>query len=667
MNNKFKRLSQTLASRSLQKQMMIIFSIMLIIPVLLVSYFSYSSSKKQLELKMQESTKASVELLDVTINEMVSSAARNVQQLSQQITSTDIDSNSATVRTLIELFAKEHPEIEILSLGNDNGAWMKAPDPGKQPDYDPRKRDWYKKTMSTPGTIVINDPSISVTTGNYNLAISETLSTGTGAVNAVLSLKKMGEIINKVKVGKDGYIFVVDRNHKFVSHPIKAAGEDVAPEVIALLGSNTGPLSYTNPDNGNLMHGYYITDKATGFIIVGVLSTEEITQASMPILINGLIVLGISLVLALILMFFFIRGITKPIISLNRSARRVSEGFLNEHIQIKRKDEIGQLAENYNLMVNSLREIVVDISDTSGMLASSSQQLSNITAENSSAVTYVTELVQDSSNGAETQTAAMAETSRAMEEMSTGIQKIAEAAAMIVESSGATEQDVQSGSRKVELVSQQMGAIQKSTLHSSELIGQLNAFNSKVSQMSTSISNIAVQTNLLSLNAGIEAARAGEHGRGFAVVASEVRKLADQSKTTAGNIQDTIEEMTELINRSYDAIYNGVSTDVALGIKVTNEAKEAFIRIEHSTTKISGQIHDISAVTEQMSAGAEEIAASVIEMSSISRATFDSFQSVTAATEQQLASMEEISNSSTELSKLAGDLQHKVERFNLEE
>ncbi|ULO10031.1 methyl-accepting chemotaxis protein [Paenibacillus sp. 19GGS1-52] len=666
MNNKFKRLTQALASRSLQKQMMIIFSIMLIIPVVLVSYFSYSSSKKQLELKMQDSTRSSVELLRITIDQTVSSAARNVQQLTQQITSGDIDAKNPATRQLIDLFMKEHPELEVISLGNENGAWMKSPDPGKQ-DYDPRKRDWYISSISSTKEDTLIEPFIATTTGNYNLYISKRLADNKGAMNTSLNLSKLAVMINNIKLGKDGYIFIVDRNHDYVSHPTKKAGVDVPENVISALGTGTnGPVSFTDPDTGKSMRGYYSADAISGFTIVGILSVQEFSDASAPILFNGLIVLGISLALALILMFFYIRGITKPIISLNRSARRVSEGFLNEHIQINRTDEIGQLAENYNLMVNSLREIVVDISNTSSLLASSSQELSSITEENSSAVVYVTELVQDSSNGAETQTAAMVETSRAMEEMSTGIQKIAEAAALIVESSGSTEQDVQSGSQKVELVSQQMGAIQKSTLHSSELIGQLNALNSKVSQMSTSISNIAVQTNLLSLNAGIEAARAGEHGRGFAVVASEVRKLADQSKTTAGNIQDTIEEMTELINQSYDAIHNGVSADVALGIKVTDEAKEAFIRIEHSTTKINGQIHDISAVTEQMSAGAEEIAASVIEISSISQATYDSFQSVTAATEQQLASMEEISTSSTELSQLAGDLQHKIERFNLE-
>lgn len=185
--------------------------------------------------------------------------------------------------------------------------------------------------------------------------------------------------------------------------------------------------------------------------------------------------------------------------------------------------------------------------------------------------------------------------------------------------------------------------------------------------MSSAISAIAVQTNLLSLNAGIEAARAGEQGRGFAVVAAEVRKLADQSKNTAGDIQDTLQQMTRLIDQTYESIRHTVAADVELGIQVTAEAKESFNSIEQSTAKINSQLHDISAITEQMSAGAQEVAASVHEISGISRSTSDAFQSVTAATEEQLASMEEISASSTELSRMAGDLQLKIERFKLED
>ncbi|MEK5237741.1 methyl-accepting chemotaxis protein [Paenibacillus sp. FSL L8-0470] len=667
MYTNIRKIIRKLTSRSLQRRMMLIFTIMLVIPVLLVSYFSYSSASKQLELKMQESTQASVNLLKTTINETVNAAMKNVQQLSQQLTSADIDAQTPEARELIELFMKEHPELEILTVGNEKGSWMKAPDPGKQQDYDPRTREWYKAAMQNAGKVTIVDPFVSVTTGNYNLFISETLKDGKGAVTTSLSLKAMSERINQVKLGDHGYYYVVDRNHKFVSHPVKKAGEDIDDYVVKLLTNEGGTLSYTNPDSGLEMRGYYTTDPITGFTIVGVLTTQEFSDASLPILYTGLMVLGAALIVALVLMYFIVRAISRPIANLNNSARRVSEGYLNERIVIDRTDEIGQLAENYNLMVDSLRNIVIDISDTSGLLAASSQQLTATTEENSKATAYVAGLAEESSNGAETQTAAMIETSRAMEEMSSGIQKIAEAASSIVDSSTDTGADVLVGSRKIEQVSKQMNAIRESTQLSAELIGQLNGLNSEVSEMSSAISTIAVQTNLLSLNAGIEAARAGEHGKGFAVVAAEVRKLADQSKMTAGNIQDTIVQMTELIDQTYETIQNRVSADVELGMQVTEEAKEAFASIEHSTAKINGQIHDISAITEQMSAGAEEVAASVQEISNISRSASDAFQNVTAATQQQLASMEEITSSSGELSKMAGDLQQKVEHFKLED
>lgn len=666
MSKSVKRFIPKFTSSSLQRKMMILFSIMLVIPILLVSAFSYFSANKQLKTKMQDATHSSVDLVSSTIDEYVSAAKRNVELLSQQINSSDIDANSPETRTLIELFMKAHPELEILTVGNNQGAWMKAPDPGKQ-EYDPRTRDWYKATMLNPGKITIIDPFVSATTGNYTLFISETLKDGQGAITTSLNLKALGEKINKTTPGETGYFYIVDRNHKFVSHPVKAAGDDVADYVVEMLVNDSGDLNYTNPDSGMDMRGYYTTDANTGFKIVGILPTKEFSDATQPIINTGVIVLAVSLIVSMTLMFLIIRSITNPIRSLNRSAQRVSEGYLNEQIHIKRSDEIGQLAENYNLMVGSLRSIVSDISDTSAQLASSSQQLTATTEENSKATAYVTELVQQSTEGAETQTSAMAETSRAMEEMSSGIQKIAEAAATIVDSSANTEADVLSGSLKIEQVSRQMDAIRTSTHHSSELIGQLNGLNTDVSAMSSAIAAIAVQTNLLSLNAGIEAARAGEHGRGFAVVATEVRKLADQSKNTAGDIQDTLLQMTKLIDQTYEAIRHTVAADVDLGIQVTAEAKEAFISIEHSTTKINSQLHDISAITEQMSAGAQEVAASVHEISGISRSTSDAFQSVTAATEQQLASMEEISSSSTELSKMAGDLQHKIDRFKLED
>lgn len=223
MFTKFKNAAQNLTSRSLQRKMLLIFTVMLVIPVVLVSYFSYNSSSRQLELKMQESMHTSVDLLAAGINESVTAAKQNVSQLSQQLTSADLDNKNASTRTLIELFIKEHPELELFVGGNENGAWMKAPDPGPQ-DYDPRTRDWYSAALGNPGEVTLTDPTVSLTTGNYTLFISETLKDGNGAIATTFNLKALSDRISSNKLGKEGYYYVVDRNNKFVSHPVKKPG-----------------------------------------------------------------------------------------------------------------------------------------------------------------------------------------------------------------------------------------------------------------------------------------------------------------------------------------------------------------------------------------------------------------------------------------------------------
>ncbi|MEC0332617.1 methyl-accepting chemotaxis protein [Paenibacillus macerans] len=659
------RLLSLVEVRTLRNRMLLIFAVLLIIPNLVVAYSSYTSASGQLRSKMEESVKSNVNLLDETLNQIIEAESRNVEQLVMQINSAQIDAKSTEVQELMELFMEKHPELEVLTVGNQNGAWMKAPDPGKQ-DYDPRERDWYKAALKAPKETVIIDPFTSSTTGHYNLFISRALADGQGAITVSLDLAQLNEMVKAIRLGKNGYIYIMDRNSKFVSHPTNAIGEEAAGNQIAKIqGTESGFMEYVNPKTDLSQSVFFTTNKLTGFKIVGVLELQEFSEASMPIFWTSMIVLAISLVVAGIVLFFVIRLITRPIEQLNHSARRVSEGYLNEDVVVKRKDEIGQLAENYNGMLASLRTMVQEMSETASQLAASSEELTAGTEQNAKAVEHVVELVQEASGDAESQAASSAESAKTMEEMSMGIRKIAEASSTIVQSSSQTVSDVQNGSEKVAQVGLQMEEIRRSTRESAELMQQMSELSAFVAEMSGSISDIAGQTNLLALNAAIEAARAGEEGRGFAVVAGEVRKLAEQSRVTADRIQQHIGEMNELTGKAYQMIKQDVNANVDRGMSVTEEAQQAFREIERSTQRISEQIHEVSAITEQMSASADEIANSVEQIAATSAKSLESFQGVTAATEEQLASMEEISSASEGLARMAADVNAQIERFKL--
>ncbi|MBM7110488.1 Methyl-accepting chemotaxis protein McpB [Brevibacillus laterosporus] len=646
---------------------MFLIIVVLILQGVLIGYSSYYISKWQLEQKLEETAESNVSLLNQAIDQIIQLEVANLDTLVLQITSSQIDEQSPELRKIMEDFAKQHPEIEIVTVGNQNGAWMKAPNPGKQ-EYDPRTRDWYKQVMQDPSVISIHNPVVSMTTKNYILNIGKALPDGQGAVSISLSINKLHELVGGVKFGSEGYAYLLDRTNKFMSHPTQPMGKQVEGEQYDYIQkTDKGWISYDSPENGKKLKALFETNPSTGWKIAGVLSNEEYAKASAPILNQTAFILVVFLVAASILIFIWTSKITKPLELLAISAKRVSDGYLDEKVNINQNDEIGQLATNFNEMVDSLKGIVTEMMETSTQLAASSQQMTASTLQNSKAVEYVTELIEESANGSKAQAVATSESARTMEEMSSGIFKIAESANAIVDSSAKTSEDVQNGNQKVIVVTEQMEAIRQSVEESASIMEQLQKHSGQISEMSTAIVDIAEQTNLLSLNAAIEAARAGEQGRGFAVVANEVRKLADQSKQTADRIQEIIIQVTSLTQDASEVMKRKVHADVQKGIVVTTEAREAFTNIQASTQHIVEQIHDVSAITEQMSASAQEVSASMREIAQIAQGMAASSQSVTGASEEQLASMEEITSSSTALTQMAEGMRRSVERFKVKE
>ncbi|MCR8996752.1 methyl-accepting chemotaxis protein [Brevibacillus laterosporus] len=653
--------------KTLRSRLMFLIIVVLILQGILIGYSSYYISKWQLEQKLEETAKSNVSLLNQAIDQIIQLEIANLDTLVLQITSSQIDTQSPELRKIMEDFAKQHPEIEIVTVGNQNGAWMKAPNPGKQ-DYDPRTRDWYKQVMKDPSAIAIHNPVISMTTKNYVLNIGKALPDGQGAVSISLSINKLHELVGSVKFGSEGYAYLLDRTNKFMSHPTQAMGHQVDGEQYTYIQqTDKGSIGYDSPENGKKLKAVFETNPLTGWKIAGVLSNEEYAKASAPILNQTAFILVVFLVAASILIFIWTSKITKPVELLAVAAKRVSDGYLDEKVNINQNDEIGQLATNFNEMVGSLRGIVTEMKETSNQLAASSQQMTASTLQNSKAVEYVTELIEESANGSKAQAVATSESARTMEEMSSGIFKIAESANAIVDSSAKTSEDVQNGNQKVIVVTEQMEAIRQSVEESAGIMEQLQKHSGQIAEMSTAIVDIAEQTNLLSLNAAIEAARAGEQGRGFAVVANEVRKLADQSKQTADRIQEIIIQVTSLTQNASEVMKKKVHADVQKGIVVTTEAREAFTNIQASTQHIVEQIHDVSAITEQMSASAQEVSASMREIAQIAQGMAASSQSVTGASEEQLASMEEITSSATALTKMAEGMRRAVERFKINE
>ena len=382
--------------------------------------------------------------------------------------------------------------------------------------------------------------------------------------------------------------------------------------------------------------------------------------------ISFVLILGIIAVLAGITIALFMgRIISKPIISLASSAKKIAEGDLSvDVVSVKNKDEIGELVGSFNLMTKNLRMLIEQVSTNSIHVASAAEELTASAEQTTQATDQIALSIQEIASGSDTQVQSANECSTAMKEMTIGIQQVAETSSSVSESAIETNKEANLGNESLQKVIHQMNTINTSVEDSASVIRRLGNLSNEIGNIIGVITGIADQTNLLALNAAIEAARAGEHGKGFAVVADEVRKLAEQSKESADQIAELINKIQVDTNQAVNVMEVGTQ-EVATGMQIVKETGEGFEKILRSIEQVTAQIQEVSAISEEMSASAEEVNASLEEMAHIAQHSSSNTQNVASASEEQLASMEEITSSASSLSNMAEDLQALVSKFKI--
>ena len=479
-------------------------------------------------------------------------------------------------------------------FGSVQGAMTRHDPSLNTANYDPRVRPWYQNATKA-GKLIVTAPYVSVTMQQMVVTLAEPVSHQgqvIGVAGADLSLDDLIDEVLAMKVQGEGYAMLLDRSGLIVGHPQKALA---LKQVAELAPGLTGTTLEGWSRDGEL-HGATIAGRDVLLSVQGVPGTDwllamvmykDVLEAPFSSLLWQLV--GLTLVLLLVFSALLIAMFNYLFADLGRVSKALAdiahgEGDLTVQIVAQSRDEVGLLAQNFNLFVARLHGIVSRLRDVTVELAAQSRTQAAGAEERSQRVRQQ----QDE----------IVMVATAVTEMASATQEIAGNAEFAATTSGDAVRLAVAGQSQVGQSQRSISGLAGEVADASQTIHELDGHAHKISGILATISGIAEQTNLLALNAAIEAARAGEQGRGFAVVADEVRVLSRRTHDSTAEIQQMIEALQQTTRRAV----GGMETSRQLAGTSVEDAEAA----NQSLARINEAIGAISDMATQIAAAAEE-------------------------------------------------------------
>lgn len=644
-----------------------------IVSVLVITGVNYMVSIKGLENEVHKNIQLETENIAKDTDKWMALQKDSLDEVLQGIIYNNIYEYD-TVHKYLSGKNKINPGNEYYTSFSDKthitgSGWVDA-------SYDPTVRDWYLGAKSANGEMYITEPYVDSETKSMVITISKSYKTNSGKEGVIASditIDYLVNLISSVDLGEGAYVFLLDDNGNIVTHKNEEynPNEEQLTNIKDILdGKLQGKMSddlrlrdkrLKDYDNENRM--FFSADVIESDWKVGVAYPSNRTMRSInTIILYTILATVVVIILSFILANYIAGTITKPIIDSVYIAENISDLDLSvviEEEKVKRKDEVGEMYGSFQLIIEKLGRFMKD-------MESSININHEIYLNTHESLGFILGQAEETSATTEELSAGMEETSAttmSVNESASEIERAISDFAEKVEAGAHTSSEI---SAKADKLSHQFIQAKDKSMriytHSREEIEKAIAASKeveKINVLSNAILQISEQTSLLSLNAAIEAARAGESGRGFAVVADEIRKLADNSNSTVGEIQSVTESITKAVGELIERISivmnyleKDVTKDYEMMVDAVNQYKE-------DGSSLYNIISDLSATSEELSATVNTIAESMKE---ISVTVEESTVATTNIAEKNMNIVESLNNINTTMKKNK-EISNKLEQI----